>query len=147
MIIRGVLRMSMVLNISDRTLRKIMHKHADFPVDKSDTGCWIFDTNKVLPWFKSHYGYLEGLQDGNLITANGLKKKLGVSVNTVTRWMHEGMPHQKVNQSLIVIDLAKATDWLGNRSKLLKTNKNERAVYCPSNEQNAPTPPAPAFSP
>lgn len=116
MIVHGILKMAADLNISDRTLRKIMQQYADFPVNKSEEGHWIFNKDEVLLWWKSHYGYLEELKTGNKITASGLKKRLGVSHGTITRWMHEGMPYQKVNTSLVVIDITEARVWLENKS-------------------------------
>ncbi|MFL0557922.1 hypothetical protein [Paenibacillus barengoltzii] len=135
MIVNGILRMAVILDISDRTLRKALQKHPEFPVDKSEAGHWIFDTDKVLPWWKQHYGYLEGFHNGSLITANGLKKKLGVSHGTVSRWMYEGMPHQKVNPSLIVIDLEEAAKWLAKHSESTKIY-SERLEQIISSHQN-----------
>lgn len=111
--------MSVVLGVSATTLRKMMQRE-DFPVDKSEAGCWEFDTDEVLPWFKSHYGYLEGFQNGSMVTASGLKKKLKINHKTVTRWLYEGMPHQKVNPSLVVIDLKEAAKWLAKHSESTK---------------------------
>ncbi|MGN8771498.1 hypothetical protein ACTNDP_17645 [Paenibacillus barengoltzii] len=114
--IKGILKMSVILGVSITTLRRMM-QHEDFPMDKSEAGCWVFDTDEVLPWFKSRYGYLEGLQNGSAVTASGFKRVLGVSHNTVARWLCEGLPHQKANSTLVVIDLKEAADWLEKRSK------------------------------
>lgn len=135
MIINGILRMAVTLNISDETLRRVLRKHPDFPVDKSEAGHWVFDTDKVLPWWKQHYGYLEGLQNGTLITANSLKKKLGVSHSTVSRWLIEGLPHQKVNPSCIVIDLKEAANWLENKSDSTKVYSERLEQIISSHQQ------------
>jgi len=110
--IKGVIRMSVALGISDTTLYSILKKHNDFPVERTPDEGLVFDTDHVKVWWNQHYGVTERLKEGTAFSASKIARSVGVRGSLVTRWIIEGMPHERARSNTLAIDPEAAARWL-----------------------------------
>ncbi|WP_172195183.1 hypothetical protein [Saccharibacillus qingshengii] len=110
--IAGVMRMSVFLGIPDTTLYSIMKRNEDFPAKKTAQGEWLFDTQAVQKWWNDQYGVMNKLRQGEALSAAKLARLAKVRSSLVTRWVIEGMPHERTRSNMLAIDPQLAADWL-----------------------------------
>ncbi|MNC10540.1 hypothetical protein D3C75_581940 [compost metagenome] len=109
----GVKQIAKELGCSPLTIRRIIHRHPDFPAKKIEgLGTFEFSVEQCKLWWEKN----RTKGNSKTIPANSMQQskmaeKLGVSLRLVLVWRQNGLKTEKLADGTVWINVDEAREW------------------------------------
>lgn len=113
MMVYGVNRIARELGCSSLTIRRIIHRHPDFPAKKLvGLGTYEFNVDECKAWWEKNRS--EGKQAAippHSLQQSKMAEKLGVSLRLVLVWRQNGLKVEKLADGTVWVNMDEARQW------------------------------------
>lgn len=113
MMLYGVKQIAKELGCSTLTIRRIIHRHSDFPAKKLEgLGTFEFNVEQCKVWWEKN----RAKGNSKMIPANSIQQskmaeKLGISLRLVLVWRQNGLKTEKLADGTVWINVDEAREW------------------------------------